>query len=420
MGYTRAIALLLAVIAVVAPVPVGLSGRVKTYVFDALIVIIIAYVLSRIGERRWTPRLAVGWCVAVVVASTFSVFALVACAIAGVVIVLHPSHDLRVRVAAVSAQAAIVGAYFFASRTRYDTEGLRKFWEERSDTYIGFDANPLHLLASVWRHVVAVVGAYPGGPGWVNQLCAAAAIFGLVVAAARPRAMVARFLALVVVAAIAGSIARQFPFGAGPDVSNSRTALWFLPVIAFGLAEAATIAVRTLAHGGLARRTATAISYGGVAVLFGSALAGSPVYAISGSSSAAAALVAQRRPGDVVILNTASNFVLAVESDIPAHIVSDPSSVTGLNVVFDDKQVTYPYNDRSVTQSVLAHACDANRVFEFRVFLAVDPLHLVPDALTDAGFEATGGAFYQQAGITEWTRRRSDTPSCESRRTTSP
>jgi len=164
---------------------------------------------------------------------------------------------------------------------------------------------------------------------------------------------------------------------------------------------------------------ATAISYGGVAVLFGSALAGAPVYAISGSSSAAAALVAQRRPGDVVILNAASNFAFAVESDIPAQIVSDPSSVTGLNVVYDDKQVTYPYNDKSVTQSVLAHVCHANRVFEFRAFLAVDPLHLVHNALIDAGFESTGGAFYHQAGISEWTRRRSDTLACESRRTTS-
>src|SRR5207244_2785022 len=104
MGYARAIALLLGSIAVVAPVPVVLSGRVKTYVFDALIVIIIAYVLSRISERRWTALLALGWFVATFAASTFSIFALVACAVAGVVIVLHPCRDLRVRVAAVSAQ----------------------------------------------------------------------------------------------------------------------------------------------------------------------------------------------------------------------------------------------------------------------------------------------------------------------------
>ncbi len=308
-----------------------------------------------------------------------------------------------------SAQAAIVGrAYFFASRTRYDAEGLREIWEERSDTYIGFDANPLHLLASVWRHVVDVVGAYPGGPGWVNQLCAAAAIFGLAVAAARPRAVVARFLVLVVVAAIAGSIARQFPFGAGPDVPNARTALWFLPVIAFGLAEAATIAVRTLAHGGLARRTATAISYGGVAVLFGSALAGSPVYAISGSSSAAAALVAQRRPGDVVILNAASNFgargrVGHTRTHRVRPILGDGSQ----------RCLRRQTGHRSTT-------IGASRIGPCTC-LQCQPRVRVPrvsgggsapprpDALTDAGFEATGGAFDQQAGITEWTRPGSDT-----------
>src|SRR5205823_3801568 len=163
------------------------SGRVKTYVFDALIVIIIAYALSRISERRWTPLLALGWFVATLAASTFSIFALVACAVAGVVIVLHPCGDLRVRVAAISAQVVV-----------------------------------------------------------------------------------------------AASIARQFPFGAGPTVPGSRTALWFLPVTAFGLAEAAAIALRRVRLKGLARGIVTAVSYGGVAVLFASALAGSPAYAISG------------------------------------------------------------------------------------------------------------------------------------------
>src|SRR5439155_15599563 len=126
------------------------------------------------------------------------------------------------------------------------------------------------------------------------------------------------------------------------------------------------------------------------------------------------------RSDDVVILNAASDFALAVESDIPTHIVSDPSSVTGLEVVFDDKRVTDVFGGGNVTQSVLTHACSADRVFEFRAFLAVDRLDLVHDAMIDAGFEVRDGTIYHQAGIIEWTRHDSDTPACESRSTPPP
>ena len=318
------------------------------------------------------------------------------------------------RVAAVSAQAVVVGAYFFESRTRYNTGALRKIWEVRSNTFIGFDPNPLHMLASVWQHVVDVVGVYPGGPPWVNQLCAAAATFGLVVAAVRPRAVVARFFLLVVVVAVAGSIARQFPFGAGATVTSSRTALWFLPVTAYGLAEAATMAVQRLTLGGLARRSATALSYGGVALLLVSVLAGSPHYEISGSASAAAALTAQRRPADVVLLNTASGYPFAVESDTPNHVVSDPSSVTGIHIVFDDKRVIDVFAGGNVRKSVLTHVCTVDRVFEYRA-AGLDYLGLVHKAMIDAGFEQRSVTSYHQAGITEWTRNDSHTRACASR-----
>jgi hypothetical protein len=411
MEYERSVALLLAAIVAVALAPVGLSARVKTYVFDALIVIIIAYALNRISKRRWTPLLALVWFVATVAASTFSIFALIACAVAGVVIVLHPCRDRRVRVTAVGAQAVVVGAYLMASRTRYDTETLRRIWEERSDTYIGFDPNPLHMLVSVWRHVVDVVGVYPGGPVWVNQLCAAAATFGLVVAAVRPRAVVARFFVLVVVVAVVGSITRQFPFGAGQTVPSARTALWFLPMTAYGLAEAAAVLLRRLPRAGPARRSVTAISYGGVALLFVSALAGPPAYALNGSASAAAALEAQMQPGDAVILNAASAFPLAVESNLSAQVVSDTSSVTGLRVVFDDDRVTDVSGSGNVTTSVHAHVSDVDRVFEFRAFnalISVNPL--VNEAMRDAGFEPSDVTYYRQAAIIEWTRVDFDAP----------
>jgi hypothetical protein len=184
-------------------------------------------------------------------------------------------------------------------------------------------------------------------------------------------------------------------------------------VTAYGLAEAAVVALRRLPLNGWTSRTATVISYAGVALLFLSALAGPPPYAISGSASAAAALEAQRRPGDVVLLNAVSAFPLAVESDIPAYIVSDTSSVTGLRVVFNDKQVTDAFGHGHVAPTVLAHVCSADRVLEYRAFIAVDQLGLVNNAMLDAGFERGGGRQYQQAAIIEWTRTDPDARACD-------
>jgi hypothetical protein len=190
-------------------------------------------------------------------------------------------------------------------------------------------------------------------------------------------------------------------------------------VTAYGLAEAAAFALRGFKLTGPASRTATAISYAGVALLFVSALAGPPVYPISGSASAAAALEAQRRPGDVVLLNGASAFPLAVESDISARVVPDSSSVNGLRVVFDDEQVSDVFGSPSVERSVRAHVCSVDRVLEFRAFIAVDRRRLVEEAMLDSGFERSGGARYHHAAIIEWTPVESDARACESRRTAS-
>jgi hypothetical protein len=60
---------------------------------------------------------------------TFSGYTLLATAGAGVVLVLHPSADRPMRIAAVAIQAVIQGAYLLVAQSKTDLAGIEEVME---------------------------------------------------------------------------------------------------------------------------------------------------------------------------------------------------------------------------------------------------------------------------------------------------
>jgi uncharacterized membrane protein len=103
----RPVSLLVAALAVVAPAHVYYSGRVKSYVIEGSIILILAALLPFLARRRWGWPTVVLWVGASIVVGTFSIFTLVAVAAATATLALHPAGDRARRWVALGVQAAI-------------------------------------------------------------------------------------------------------------------------------------------------------------------------------------------------------------------------------------------------------------------------------------------------------------------------
>ena len=141
------------------------SDHLKTYVIDLSIVAIVAAVLPRVVARRWTSRFAVAWVLGALVVTTFSAFALVATAVAGVVLVVQANRDRRTRVVAIAAQLFLQLVYFFVISQTYSSSRPRPVLEAEGG-YIDLRANPVAVAADAFAHLRGVVKALPGRLGW--------------------------------------------------------------------------------------------------------------------------------------------------------------------------------------------------------------------------------------------------------------
>ena len=108
----------LAAVLVVAPGPVAFSGHLKTYVADLVVVAIIA-TGSRSSRQRSGLHVGVLWFCGAVLVGTFSVFVLVAIALAGFVLVFAAGTG--------STNAAIaVGSQFVVQSCRQIVTSVRR------------------------------------------------------------------------------------------------------------------------------------------------------------------------------------------------------------------------------------------------------------------------------------------------------
>ena len=162
--------------------------------------------------------------------------------------------------------------------------------------------------SEIVKHLVRVTDIFPGGPGWLSVLCMVAATVGLVVMAWRgSKALVGRFLVLMVLLAIVGAIEHRVPFG--PLASTARVTLWLAPVVAFGLAVVLQRVYRAAAARGNATRLAfDVVAFGLSALVLVSAI-GAQADLSARCGARHAQVMAEAGPQDVVIIIARSTML---------------------------------------------------------------------------------------------------------------
>jgi hypothetical protein len=85
--------------------------------------------------------MALAWVIVAVGVGTFSGYTLMATAAAGVILVLHPAGDRRVRIVAVAVQAVVQGEYLWILQSRSDLAAVEEVLETAYDGHMSFSWN---------------------------------------------------------------------------------------------------------------------------------------------------------------------------------------------------------------------------------------------------------------------------------------
>jgi hypothetical protein len=368
-GYERSVGALLGAALAAAGTAIVYSGRVKGYTIDLLVVLALALAIPFLVRTRWRWYMGLIWIAVTAIVAPLSGFALIAVAVAGAIVVLHPTSDLRVRVPAVGIQAAGCIALLVAEQRTYDGSALESQWRDTWDAFVPWDANPITLARGVLVHLRRIAEVFPGGPEWLTKIVVLVALAGLAVAAWRGRqAIRARYLLLVIVAALVASVAGKLPFGPTQTFRFSdggRVSLWLVPVLAIGLAVVLHWLRRLVADRHALRIGFDAAVYLGAAALLVSALAADQLaYPFPGARSAAQFVDSHLGPRDAVLIGQRGPYTFAVESDLPSGVEATPQYSIGFVPEFPDPRVhlTGLTIDR---RAVAADVKGAERVFVY-------------------------------------------------------
>jgi hypothetical protein len=356
-GFARSIALLAGAALTSAGVHIAYSYHVKTYTFDVLIVLGLALAVRHLAPHRWTTATVVAWSIGAIAVGSFSSIALIGTVVAGVVLVLHPSGDRKLRASALAAQLAALGALYLASSRTYSYRLIHAFFAQR-DGYVDFDLNPVTFGRSIFDHLWNIVGVFPGR---VPALSLALAGLGLLAAAWRGRLVVpARFLALMVVIAAAGGIVGLIPFG--PPRAEGRVTLWMIPVIAVGLCTALELARRSVAGRAALRTGFDAILCVCAVLLAVSALRTDTSYP-AGARAATRQVMANLRPNDAVVITRPTFYSFALYANMPVGLRATPERAIGFLPEFSDDRL-HLFDFFTTTSEELEHFLDdADRLY---------------------------------------------------------
>ncbi|MCU1464705.1 MAG: hypothetical protein JWM72_633 [Actinomycetia bacterium] len=318
-GYCRSISLLLGAALVSERLNIVYSGRVKSYLIDALVVLGIAALFPRVSRMHFTWRAAALWVVGSFAVGFFSPFALVAVGVAGIALVLRPAADLPMRMVAVLGQGILSVALTLAVRQTYDVNALELWWKRNYDGFVGFDAQPLRLLSHVATHLRRVASVFSGGPSWWATLTLIVVVIALGADAwfrrRAARGVRAQYLLLLMATAVVVSMAGVLPLG--PTSIGMRLSLWLVPVFAIGMASALD-----RLRAGLAGHDVTRIGFDAVAVIVAVvviviAAVARPYRQSIDVRSAAPYVERSLSPDDVVFIeHTECMFSYAVESHV--------------------------------------------------------------------------------------------------------
>ncbi len=345
-GYERSISALLGAALAAAQTDIIYSGRIRTYTIDVLIVLGLAMIVPRLARMRWRWQTAVAWVVGAIVVATFSGFALIAVAVAGAIVVLHPKSDLRVRVAAVAVEAAACAAILVATGRTYNLALNRDRYRITTDAFVTFHPNPFRFVGEVFVHLRRLAETYPGGPSALAAVCIVLALIGLVSIAWKGRqAIRARYLLLLFGVVFVGGVLGKLPFGpiqVNTISDGGRVSLWLIPVLAIGLA-AALQGLRSLLPSRVALRTGfdTATYLAAAAILVSALAAKQPPYPYPGAKPATDFVQSHLGRRDSVLIGFHADWSFAAESNLAYKIDPVPDSTYGFHPDFTDPRVHY-------------------------------------------------------------------------------
>jgi hypothetical protein len=342
LGYARWIGVVLGAALVASRADIAYSGRLKPDTTDVLVVLVLVLVISRLARTTWRWPTAVLWVLAAVVVASISLFALVAVAVAGLVLLLHPVSDLKVRVPAIAVQAGATVALGVAIVDSYNTKAVAAQWRHLWDAFLTFYPDPIRFGSEVLHHLTRIAQVYPGGPAWFATVCVLVALAGLAVEAWRgPRAVVARYLLLLVAVAFVGGLLGRIPFGPSlrnPQVTGGRASLWLVPVMAVGLAAALQRIRSSLDVSGF-RLAMDVVAGAGAAIVLGFALEATPLpYPLPGAQPAVNFAESNLGPSDSLLV-VGPAYSLAAESHFAPLFEGDPSGFPGFFPVFKDPRI---------------------------------------------------------------------------------
>jgi hypothetical protein len=336
--FARSIALILGAALCAVGVHINFSFHVKSYTADIIMVLLVTIVVARLAPRRWTPRVGVGWVVGAFLVASFSAVGPLVSLAGGLTLVLHPRHDLRVRVIAFAAQCVSIAVYIVVVMRTFDSDLVNEYWKSY-DAFIEHWQNPFEFVPSVVEHLVRMTSIFTDERRSLAYVVLVVAVAGLVGAAWRGRRVVpARFLGLVLLAAIGGSAIGRVPFGPR-SLWAGRISLWLAPVLAFGVAVAFEYVRRRVGGSVKVRAAFDGIAVAVTALLLLGAFGPPHVYEFPGAREATRQVMAEHGPNDVVWITRPAVYSFALSADAPLHIDPTPGSNVGYVPDFEDPNI---------------------------------------------------------------------------------
>jgi hypothetical protein len=332
------------------------SYHVKTYTTDVLIMLGLALAVYHLARRRWETSTAVVWTIASIAVGSFSSIALIGTIVAGSLLVLHSSGDLKRRAVAVGVQVVVLGALGLASSRTYGYGMIHSYFARR-EGYIDFDPNPVTFGREIFSHLWNVADVYPGGR---PMLALALAGVGLVAAAWRgPLAVPARFFALMIVLAAGASMLGLVPFG--PTSDQGRVSLWMVPAIALGLCAGLELVRRRLATRVVLRTGFDVVAcVAGVLILVSALDVHRPYH--SGARSAIRQVMLDAGQDDAIWITRPTTYSFALYGETPVDVRPRPDRAPGIWPEFADPRLLA--HDFTTTRAELDTFVDGvDRVF---------------------------------------------------------
>ena len=394
---------------VTAPVHIMYSARIKPYVFEGVLVTILAAMVPAVARRQWTPRFAAAWLSAMVIIGTFSAFSLVATAVASLVLATESREDRRVRFCGLAIQGVLQVLYLRTVQSHFNSALVAENWGAVYDGYPDVRLPLSDLFGEIDLHLSRTGSLLGNVDSRFATVLVLVAMFGLALSGwGRRRDPGARLVAVLFVIAIAGSVVKQIPFGpalGNPVFPGGRAMIWLLPGICIGLALAIEQLLARAAKPKLVSGAAAAFLF-----LLGAAVLVSNgdirnAYPSTGSATSVAFVRAHMAPDARLILANGTHSFAAEGGRFIAK--SDPSSEIGFRLLSESGQVwdmgIDPWNQS--TDAVEERIGDARVAVVYNGFVGFGDAQVpaLEKALKALGFEAEyrRGAFMTQVSVWE-------------------